>query len=297
MRIKLPSRNPLRKLMLGAFGLLLLCIVVTVVVAFIHGGEMWLLPVWVGAIGLVAMLPLLIVLWPFMSKAEINRYKYIEFTESYVILAHKDPALTRNLPYDQTDLSLTFFTETFVYRRTYHYVSRIMLSFTQEENLSIELKGSWTANHKFIRQLLDNAKRFKHFEFTVLPDPTRRKQICPSLCDEDYDKKQQEFAFYFEKAITRYLSGTTTISFLTPIQQKESRLWLFAIAMGMGAAIIGNYCIEGNPVGPELIFILVLVLLVFFIYRYRAKKRVQELDALHQTQLTANTKNTARTKK
>ena len=169
MRIKLPSKNLLRKLMLGAFGLLLLCIAVSVVVAFVHGGEMWLLPVWVGAIGLAVMLPmlpLLIVLLPFMSKAEINHYKYIEFTDSYVILIHKDPALTRNLPYDQTDLSLTFFT---ALTERYCSISHLTLSFSQKETFSISLKGPWFVHEKFIRQLLDNAKRFKHFEFVVVP--------------------------------------------------------------------------------------------------------------------------------
>ena len=188
MRIKLPSKNPLRKWILAAAGLLPLFIV-TIIAAIGGGNLLPIIALLLGSeLGVTLVVILLAITTPFMPR-QVGTicYEYLEFTDSYVILIHKDPVLSRSLPYDQTDLSLTFFTEVNP-RHKRGYILHLVLSFTQTETFSVELTGCWFPDARFVRRLLDNTKRFKHFEFMVAPN---QKEIGEQAEKSANDIRQQ----------------------------------------------------------------------------------------------------------
>ena len=124
-------------------------------------------------------------------------YTYLNFTDTEVILGHKDPLFIRRLPYESTALSLRALTKS---SSAYHnavkeHISHLFVSFAgPKETVVLEFLLSGV-NVKLQQRLLQNSWRFKNFDLLVAPekDTTDPKQL------EATDKIRQQLQTYVDR--------------------------------------------------------------------------------------------------
>lgn len=207
MQIKLPGKPKFQQLTRVVYGLGIVSVIGTIASAYLH--------IWFqfeSAIVIFFMVLMLVFFFLALITAcitsitgqnkarSLTDYTHLNFTETDVILVHKDFAQSRALPYDKTSLSFAFQT-TYSYARgviCYH-IAYLTLTFKQEESFTIKLTGPLFITSRTTQQLLDNARRFADFKFSVTP------------LENPQEKEQQAAAAFIRGQIQDYLNYKTVL--------------------------------------------------------------------------------------
>ena len=208
----------------------------------------------------------------------ITDYTYLDFSDTAVTLGHSTPTQTHTLPYDKTQVSLSFKPEIFDEDSPVS-ISHITLSFTQEQTYQIELTGYWHMASPFTRQLLDNIRRFQQYDVQVLPD------------ENITTKEQQDRVFFIQEQIQNYLDYKQMVT-MTPAARQGLSLRSFAWSYITVLLILFGFPFlfyaparEKSGLSSVIIGIIAQTLFVGFIcwlYRCRCRKENQKAERLAQ---------------